>query len=925
MRKAWILVLLGAAVFGSVFYYLKQHPSAVFPSEKNPVSHTGTPEVQNSLQTQPTASPEIAASETVQSFWKAADTSADPQIVKIENKKLTGSIRFLSEAELFNAPPFFDNPEKINTIITISIPNGIQFPEGKVNIQDQMVMIDGKEIFESSAVGGKIEVLGNQIIVRTEQTGTAANSSEDGKKLIFDNELFLDSLIISDEDLSMENVGSITANSVFSDGTGNSPDNVRSVSASVSIQNPDPIKSVKDSYQKLLSLLNENNQTKTVPTEEKTENSSTGIEGLKVISTSETSGTGISMAVSATDSTGIEGLTKISVSQTPQATITADTKTPESNSKNEQNIFSEKIMGENNKNATPPSTGIEGLRVVFTAIPSDSPAANCPAEEAPQNPAETASAAVKSTANSSVSVNGIQGLTVISTKEPLQSENILNPTKENLQVSAEAGNPMNKVQESNLSDSLPAGTEGWTASSTAMISEKTPLNSQVLATPSASVNAGKTVQKILRTETPQPVKIGPLTIASTDESSFCCIDHCPAGITPRPSSECTAESVEEKTSSAGIKITTVPVLSVTVLPRIGSDSKANGQIPLVPVVGITESVDSAGNPAIGLDQAAVAGSVAIENIPVNGSGTTEESATDLLPSEKTDADTAFSSLEKEGSQEESPSVISDRTSAAASASGSEAGTETGGGEMSLESVPASDKTESDTSAAAISLSSSEEVSAANSDGSSGSYSAQGTGAGSSYTAPAASSGYVSSAPSVSEVNESVSFPNIMPETGFPTGKMTSLEPAAIVYTDLGLHLEIPVLDVQTEIVSVPETDEAWNVKWLASKAGLLSGSALPGKGRTYIAAHNHLNNAEVGPFLFIKDLKSNDRIFIEDHSGGINQYKVVKNQLFSPDDFAGVQKTASDFTDTLTLITCEDEKADGGYLWRRVVFAERVG
>ncbi len=165
----------------------------------------------------------------------------------------------------------------------------------------------------------------------------------------------------------------------------------------------------------------------------------------------------------------------------------------------------------------------------------------------------------------------------------------------------------------------------------------------------------------------------------------------------------------------------------------------------------------------------------------------------------------------------------------------------------------------------------------------------------------------------------------IPMTGFSAKRLTAIreQPSAMKYGTLGIQIEVPILDVTTEVVKVPEEEGSWAVEWLGSRAGLLSGSALPGEGTSYVAAHNHLNNMEVGPFLFIKDLAQNDRIFVRNNEGKLLEFSVYANELFGPDDFNLVRQKAEEFENTLVLITCENEAEDGGYLNRRIVFAKR--
>ena len=56
--------------------------------------------------------------------------------------------------------------------------------------------------------------------------------------------------------------------------------------------------------------------------------------------------------------------------------------------------------------------------------------------------------------------------------------------------------------------------------------------------------------------------------------------------------------------------------------------------------------------------------------------------------------------------------------------------------------------------------------------------------------------------------------------------------------------------------------------------GFVGRQRSPGEGISYIAAHNHLNAEEAGPFLFIRDLKENDRIFIRNANGDLMEFSV---------------------------------------------------
>ena len=164
----------------------------------------------------------------------------------------------------------------------------------------------------------------------------------------------------------------------------------------------------------------------------------------------------------------------------------------------------------------------------------------------------------------------------------------------------------------------------------------------------------------------------------------------------------------------------------------------------------------------------------------------------------------------------------------------------------------------------------------------------------------------------------------LPATGFPT-KFELPAPArvrAVNYVGLGMRIQIPVLDVDAELIGVPATETEWRIDQLEDRAGLLSGSAMPGDGYAMIAAHNHLNASEIGPFLMIRELEANDVIFINTPDNELLRFGVYANELLEPDDMEKLAKIAEQESNTLVLVTCENEMTDGGYMNRRVVFAK---
>ncbi len=185
----------------------------------------------------------------------------------------------------------------------------------------------------------------------------------------------------------------------------------------------------------------------------------------------------------------------------------------------------------------------------------------------------------------------------------------------------------------------------------------------------------------------------------------------------------------------------------------------------------------------------------------------------------------------------------------------------------------------------------------------------------------------------SDGNDAVSFfsvseptlPAKLPATGFNKNSghsQASVQQKYPAYQSVnGLHIEIPVIYASMDVVSVPlDGNGEWDVEWLTDQAGILDSSPLPGEGTTVVAAHNHLDEGNYGPFVSIFMLDTNDRIIITDKDGNLLIYKVYANELVTPDDSASVYRTA--IPGSMVLMTCEIEKPEGGYAYRRLIYAE---
>ena len=163
----------------------------------------------------------------------------------------------------------------------------------------------------------------------------------------------------------------------------------------------------------------------------------------------------------------------------------------------------------------------------------------------------------------------------------------------------------------------------------------------------------------------------------------------------------------------------------------------------------------------------------------------------------------------------------------------------------------------------------------------------------------------------------------MPETGFSAVHPQALPdmPMNISYKPLEWTLQIPTLSVSTEIVQIPLVDGRYPVTWLGSAAGLLEGSALPGEGMTIIAGHNHLNTMESGPFALLGTLETGDRIFVTDPENELQTFVVYANEKIDEADIDALYAIIEARENSITMITCEDERPNGGYENRRIIAA----
>ena len=166
----------------------------------------------------------------------------------------------------------------------------------------------------------------------------------------------------------------------------------------------------------------------------------------------------------------------------------------------------------------------------------------------------------------------------------------------------------------------------------------------------------------------------------------------------------------------------------------------------------------------------------------------------------------------------------------------------------------------------------------------------------------------------------------LPATGITTmeGYKRSHMPASVSYAPTHLELQIPTLDINSKIVFVENDESGYPVQWLEMETGLLADSSLPGEGFSILAAHNTLNAEDFGPFAMIHALRSGDRLFVRTDRNDLMIFEVYSNEKINEYDYEALYQAGSLYDNTITLLTCEDERPEGGYINRRIVSARKL-
>jgi LPXTG-site transpeptidase (sortase) family protein len=167
----------------------------------------------------------------------------------------------------------------------------------------------------------------------------------------------------------------------------------------------------------------------------------------------------------------------------------------------------------------------------------------------------------------------------------------------------------------------------------------------------------------------------------------------------------------------------------------------------------------------------------------------------------------------------------------------------------------------------------------------------------------------------------------LPKTGFAPNVVTRLpeQPAELAYTKMSdLWLEIPSQKVKANIVGVPQSPNAWDVKWLGNDVGWLNGTAFPSwEGNSVITAHVMGADGLPGPFAKLQNLNYGERIIVHMLDQQYN-FEISNKRLVRPDSTAFAFEHLQDAS-YLTLVTCSGYNEESNtYSFRRIVRAVLV-
>lgn len=173
------------------------------------------------------------------------------------------------------------------------------------------------------------------------------------------------------------------------------------------------------------------------------------------------------------------------------------------------------------------------------------------------------------------------------------------------------------------------------------------------------------------------------------------------------------------------------------------------------------------------------------------------------------------------------------------------------------------------------------------------------------------------------------FQNINYMSVFGLKKSVQAESSTLA-TDVPVRLEIPKLNIDTEIIAVGLNDNGeMEVPKKQTQVGWYNGGQEPGSvGTAVLVGHYGVwRNGEPGVFNDLNKIKKGDEIIVRNAKGKTIVFSVRESRDYAWNGNTAVVFNSNDLKSHLNLITCDGTWNDAtkSYSLRRVVFADKIG
>jgi len=163
----------------------------------------------------------------------------------------------------------------------------------------------------------------------------------------------------------------------------------------------------------------------------------------------------------------------------------------------------------------------------------------------------------------------------------------------------------------------------------------------------------------------------------------------------------------------------------------------------------------------------------------------------------------------------------------------------------------------------------------------------------------------------------------IPVTGFSPTHVTVIPNQRSDYSQMeGLWLEIPVLQIESQITGIPFENNTWDVTWLDKQTGWLHGSAYPGSfGNSVLTGHVWDAANQPGIFHDLGQLQFGDQVIIHSY-GKKYTYEVRSVLIVNPEDVDAM--LAHKENSWITLVTCQGYDAEKDRYEKRVLVRAEI-